>query len=216
MMSGDFTRQLLSDWHEGDKEALGRLIERNLDWIRGRVVKRLGPLLRAKGDATDYVQDAMVEVLRFGPKFVMSDEAQFRALMTKIIENVLRGRHDWFTAARRDAAQEQGSPNGTVIDFDPGRKSITRPSQAFQRAEASELMRLGVGLLEDDDREIIVLRQWDSLSFGDIGERLGIESDTARMRFQRALPRLAEKVSMLRRGDFAALVESIDDYGDEN
>jgi len=88
-MSGDETRRLLEDWHGGDQEALAVLLDRNLGWIRARVEKRMGPLLRAKGGATDYVQDSMVEVLRYGPRFVMSDEAQFRVLMVKIIENVL-------------------------------------------------------------------------------------------------------------------------------
>ncbi|MEM7233395.1 MAG: hypothetical protein AAF517_14550, partial [Planctomycetota bacterium] len=77
-MSGDETRQLLKDWHEGDRGALGSLLDRNIGWIRARVAQRMGPLLKAKGRTTDYVQDAMVEILRYGPRFVMSDESQFR------------------------------------------------------------------------------------------------------------------------------------------
>ena len=202
----DHTRQLLVDWHGGNEGALAELIERNLDWIRGRVRKRMGALLSARGETTDYVQDAMLEVLRYGPKFVMSDEAQFRALLVKIIENVLRGRHDWFTAQRRDAAKERGMQSDTVIDIDPRAGAVTRPSQVFARDEAVELARLGISLLEEEDREIIVLREWDELSFGEIAERLGIKEDAARMRFQRALPKLAEKVSRLRQGNITALL----------
>jgi DNA-directed RNA polymerase specialized sigma24 family protein len=46
-----------------------------------------------------------------------------------------------------------------------------------------------------------MLRQWDGLSFGDVGERLGIAEDAARMRFQRALGRLARLVQRLRAGE---------------
>lgn len=206
-MSGDETRRLLEGWHGGDQGALARLLDRNLGWIRARVEKRMGPLLRAKGGATDYVQDAMVEILRYGPKFVMSDEAQFRVLMAKIIENVLRGRHDWFTAERRAAERECGGSGENALDIDARRRTATRPSQALARDEAIELTRLGIALLGDEDREIIVLRQWDGLSFAEIGDRLGIASDAARMRFQRALPRLAEKVELLSRGDVETLID---------
>lgn len=206
-MSGDETRRLLEDWHGGDREALGRLLDRNLGWIRARVIERMGPLLKAKGQATDYVQDAMVEILRYGPKFVMSDESQFRVLMVKIIENVLRSRHDWFTAQRRDAARERSLSSETVLDIDSRGKTSTPPSQALARAEAIELTRLGIALLDAADREVIILRQWDGLSFGEIADRLGIDADAARMRFRRALPRLAEKVDLLGRGDVTALLE---------
>ncbi|MFN0060384.1 MAG: RNA polymerase sigma factor [Planctomycetota bacterium] len=205
-MSGNETRVLLEEWHGGDKDALGRLLARNLDWIRGRVANRMGPLLQAKGSATDFVQDALLEVLRYGPKFVMSDEAQFRALMAKIVENVLRGRHDWFTAQRREAAKEYGGASGTVLDLDALRRTVTRPSQTFEKQETVELIQLGISLLEDEDREIIILRQWDDLSFEEIADRLGVQTDTARMRFNRALPKLAEKVDMLRRGDVATIL----------
>lgn len=202
----DETRQLLQHWHGGDPQALARLLDRNLGWIRKRVANRMGALLQAKGTPTDYVQDAMVEVLRYGPKFVMTDEAQFRALMAKIVENVLRGRSDWFTAERRAANRERGGASDTVLDIDPHRKPVTRPSQAFERDEAAEIARLGISLLDESDREVIILRQWDDLPFGEIAKRLDTTEAAARMRFERALPKLAEKIALLRSGDIDTLV----------
>lgn len=200
------TRVLLERWYDGDEAALAALIDRNIDWIRGRVQKRLGPLLQKKGSATDYVQDAMVELLRYGPRFVMSDEAQFRALVCKIIENVMRGRHDWFTAERRNVEKERPMGSGTAVDLDAKGKTVTRPSVAFQRRESTELVRLGIGLLEDEDRDVLLRRQWDGASFAEIAEELGVSEDAARMRFNRALPKLAEKVELLMKGDFDTLL----------
>lgn len=204
---GKETRQLLNDWHQGHEGALEALLERNLGWIRKRVSRRLGPLLRAKGETGDYVQDAMVDVLRYGPKFVMSDEAQFRALLAKIIENVLCGRHDWFTAQRRSADRERPMERETILDFDRIRHaSSTRPGEALERDESKEFARIGISLLEEADREIILLRQWDELSYLEIGERLQVSENTARMRFERALPKLARVVARLKAGDIDALL----------
>ena len=60
------TPDLLRRWHEGDEAALSRLLERELPWIRQLVHRRLGPLLRRSGETQDFVQEAMVEVLRYG------------------------------------------------------------------------------------------------------------------------------------------------------
>ena len=57
-MSGDQTRVLLQQWHGGDREALGELIDRNIGWIRGRVAKRMGALLASRVlQATVYLPD---------------------------------------------------------------------------------------------------------------------------------------------------------------
>lgn len=154
----DQTRPALNDWHGGDQAALVCLLDRSLEWIRKRVAKRMGAVLQAKGETVDYVQDAMVEVLRYGPKFVMTDESQSPALMAKIVENVLRSEA---IDSRPSAAPRTGSgaPRDTILDLDPSRKPVTRRSQVYARSEAVELARLGIGLLDDADREVIILRQ---------------------------------------------------------
>ncbi len=52
-------------------------------------------------------------------------------------------------------------------------------------------LQLAIELLAPDDRRVILLRVWQQLEFGAIAALLGIAEDAARMRFQRALPRLA-------------------------
>ena len=51
-----------------------------------------------------------------------------------------------------------------------------------------------------DDRDLIVLREWSGESFAAIGARFGVPENTARMRFSRAVGRLATQVDLLRRG----------------
>jgi DNA-directed RNA polymerase specialized sigma24 family protein len=55
-------------------------------------------------------------------------------------------------------------------------------------------------LLDREDREVIWLRHWLELPFEEVGEQLGLAADAARMRYQRALPRLAECLAKLRSG----------------
>ncbi|MBK8976921.1 MAG: sigma-70 family RNA polymerase sigma factor [Planctomycetes bacterium] len=194
------TAILLRRWHAGEQGALQELLQRDLGWIREHVQRRLGGLLRQKGETQDYVQDAMVEVLRYGPRFVMHDRDRFRGLLVRIIENVLRDRHDWFTAKRRAIQRERPLPDDSVIDLDLSLESVTRPSEHAARGERESWVRLALELLPPDDRRVILLRQWDELPFEEIGARLGCSTDAARMRFQRALPKLARKIEELRAG----------------
>ena len=57
-----------------------------------------------KVESSDIVQDAALQFLKYGPRFILSDEEKFRALLVRIVENVLRDKHDWFSARRRAIA----------------------------------------------------------------------------------------------------------------
>ena len=201
------TYQLLEKWHGGDDEALGAILARDLPWIRERVAARCGDALKERVDSEDIVQEAMIEVLRYGPRFAMADRDAFRGLMVRIIENVIRGQHDFHNALRRELAREKPLPSASMIRLDPGHKSVTRPSQALERSEREAWVRLALELLDRDDREILLLRQWKELSFGEIAEQLGIQENTARMRFARALPKLASKVAQLQEGAIDSAID---------
>lgn len=158
------------------------------------------PLLRKKGETGDYVQDAMIQFLRFGPSFTLSNEAHFRALLLRIVENTLHNKYDWFTARRREMARERPLPTDSVLALDPHPESMKTPSKLAAHQEREAWIRLGMELLDPEYREILILRKWDSLSFMAIGERLGISKDAARMKHNRALLQLSERIWDLRCG----------------
>lgn len=210
----DETRELLIRWHGGDNDALAALVERDLTWLSDHVRRHLGPRLRRLNDTHDMIQNAMVEVLRCGPRFVVADRNHFRNLIARMVGNVLCGEHDRLTAAKRDVDREQhlGSGEGIawLVDDERGRES---PSEEASRSELSAMVRLALELLEPEDRRLIVWREYQGESFAEIASRLGQKEDAARMRFQRALPRLAAELTRLRKRDLSSLAisEDLDD-----
>jgi RNA polymerase sigma-70 factor (ECF subfamily) len=196
----DATIELLRRWHGGDRGALDALLQRDLPWLRERVRQRLGDLLREKGDPDDYVQEIVVEVLQYAPRFLLEDRRQFRALLARIVENTLRDRDEWFRRKRRDLHKERPIPTDTVLWLDRPRDSVTRPSQHAIQDEQRAYTRLAMELLDGDDRKVLLLREWDGLSFAEIGAQLGTSENAARMRFQRAMQRLAREVERLVQG----------------
>ena len=200
------TAYLLREWQEGDDESLVTLLERHLPWLRRYVRRQMKAPLRVHAETTDLVQDAVLELLRYGPRFRVSEEVHFRALMARIVVNTLRGKHDWFTALRRNIARERPLSVGSILDLDAGADLSPTPSQVLGRQERQAWIRMGLELLEPEVREVIVFREWEGLSFVEIGRRLEISEGTARKRYQRAVPRLAEVVCSLRRGGLPDLL----------
>ena len=56
--------------------------------------------------------------------------------------------------------------------------------------------------MDPADRRILVLREWDDRSFVEIGELEGLTANAVRMRWTRAVARLADRIEKLRRGEF--------------
>jgi len=194
------TSRLLKKWHSGERAGLDGLLDRHLPWIRNHVRGRLGSLLRVKAETMDYVQDAMVQFLKYGPSILVAEDDHFRALFVRIVENSIRNQYDWFTAQRRAVSREKPLPPDTVLSIDRPVDRVVRPSQEAANNENEAWVRLGLELIDADDSKVLILRQWQDLSFAAIGERLDISAAAARMRHNRAVTRLAREVGKLRRG----------------
>ena len=160
-----------------------------------------------RGETQDYVQEAMIRILQYGPRFVIESKAGFRALISRIVENHLRDKHDWLTAEKRSPSRERELPADSVLDLDRPEQSVTRPSEYAARHEQQEWVRLAMEVIDPLDRDILLLRQWEELSFSEIGERMDLAEDAARMRFNRAVKRLGHKVKALREDGVRAIAE---------
>jgi RNA polymerase sigma factor (sigma-70 family) len=198
------TLSLLRRWHAGDDEALASLLERHRDAVRALVHQRLGGFLRQREETDDFVQEAMLQVLRDGPRFQIADDRHFRLLLARIVENVIRDRHGYHTAGRRAPARERAISRESVLVLDPPRAGAATPSQITDQREQEAWVQLALELLEADDRRLIVAREWGDVPFAELGAELGTSEDAARMRHQRALVKLGRKVGELRRGGIQA------------
>lgn len=199
---GEDTQNLVERSRQGDAAALHQLLLRELDWIRATVSRNLGGIVRRLDDTSDVVQEAVIRVLQNGPRVSIADRAQFRALMSKVVLSTLHSLASRYRAAKRghdqraDGYDPDHAPGGQA---GPGR-SHTGPQSRAVREEEGAWIRLARDLLSTDDQDALHLREWEGLAFADIGRRLGISEDAARMRCVRATRRLGEIVLLLKAG----------------
>ncbi len=199
------TAQALTEWRDGNRKRLEGLVEANLPWIEGKIRYRLTPFLRKKGDTCDYMQDALAQFFRYAPRFVISDENDFKAILLTIAKNVLHNAYDWYSAKRRNVALERPLPQDTVLNLDPPRGRDRTPSSAAGQHEREAWVRFGMEFLDHEDREVLVLRQWDKKSFEEIGQHFQISSKAAWMKHRRAIDRLSRAIFNLRSGKLSRL-----------
>jgi RNA polymerase sigma factor (sigma-70 family) len=193
----DPTRALLERWRDGDQGAIDLLLQRELPWVRELVRRHLGPKLKGRMGESDCVQEAMLDFLRDGVRFVVADRHQLRGLLARIVDNNLRDQDAWWRARRRAADREQPLPSRSSLDL---AATGARPSAAAHAGEAREWVRLAVELIDPEDRKVIVRRDWDGVEFTELGAELGLSANAARMRWVRAVARLGDKVAELRSG----------------
>jgi len=202
----------LEKWNSGDRKGLNTLIARDLDFIRRYVHSKLSAPLRQKAETGDIVQDAMLQFLRYGPRIHLSDKQHFRALLCRIIGNVIKDKYDWFCAKRRAMAREKPLSSDSILDLDPPQGATKcSPSQLASHNERESWIRLGLELLEPDERAVIILRDWEKRTFAKIAEEFGYSEDTAQRRYTKALASLAEKVIFLRTGNIEDLLDVDED-----
>ncbi|MEO0649899.1 MAG: sigma-70 family RNA polymerase sigma factor [Planctomycetota bacterium] len=210
--SDQSTVVMLHRWFDGDSEAIEQLLGENLAWMQGYVRKHLNPGLRRRFDSMDVVQDGALRILRYNPRHPPANRAQLRALFKKALLDTLRDKIDHIRAGRRSIDREESMAGAVGSDLQPlGRSAEEAPDAAAEKQELREWVKLALQFLDPVDREVILGREYRREPFEVIADELGIASaDAARMRYNRALPRLALKIRELRRHETDSRREAAD------
>jgi RNA polymerase sigma-70 factor (ECF subfamily) len=186
------TQDLLGQARRGDAAAFERLFARCRDDLRRMVDLRLEPRLRARVDPSDVVQEAQLEAFRRLADFLERQPMPFHLWLRKTAyERLLMLRRRHVAAARRSVAQEVELPDRSS-QLLARRLLDTRATPAAQaeRRELEERVSRALALLAEDDREILLLRNFEGLSYQEVGHLLDLVPATARKRHGRALLRL--------------------------
>lgn len=141
----------------GHDASLNDLMDRHGEPVFRFLVRLLGN----EDDAQDLAQETFVRVYdshnRFRPEF------KFTTWMYTIAANLARNHFRW--RARHPAISLEASHPETVQTVtDEMCSSIDIPSESAQLAERAAAVRAAVGRLPDDQREALVLCEWQEFS----------------------------------------------------
>lgn len=187
----DETSGLLNELRHG-QPAFDRLFSRHRDALRATVSLRFDPALRGRLDPSDVVQDTQMEAFRRLPEYLQRQPMPFHLWLRKMAhERLIMMRRRHLGASCRAVASELPLPDQSSAMLARNLLSNEQsPSQQVETAELAQRVRLALGQLPDMDREILLMRTFEMLSYDDIACVLEIESAAARKRYGRALLRL--------------------------
>jgi DNA-directed RNA polymerase specialized sigma24 family protein len=150
------------------------------------------------------VQDLMLRALDYAPRFRVANRAQFRALMSRMLANLLVDRARCLGRQPSPMTLSEVDARRARLDLTGG--ATAAPLAAAERQEQLGWIRLGLEFLPLLERQLIRARTFDELDHAAVGARLGLSADACRMRVQRAMLRLAGVVQRLQQGQLEALL----------
>jgi RNA polymerase sigma-70 factor (ECF subfamily) len=188
------TRRLLDEAGQGQDEAFNLLFERHRSLLLRVVELRLDNRVRARVDPSDVVQDTYLEAFRRLPDFLKRAPMPFHLWLRKTAqERALMTNRQHLGASRRSVDRELPLPEYCSADL--ARQLLAAgptPSQQAAQGELSRLVGQAVAKLPVADREVLLMRTFEGLPYGEIAGILGIDPAAARKRHGRALLRLHE------------------------
>jgi RNA polymerase sigma-70 factor (ECF subfamily) len=177
--------QLMLEFRGGSREAFVALFERYREAIWRFFRRRVDDPARAE----ELAQDAFVAILQGGTRY--EPRASFRSYLFGIAYNL------WMADRRKSANRRPAQ----VLDEEPAAPASAEPVEAIW-------VRRALNRLDADDREILMLREYEQLSYQQIADLLHLPVNTVRSRLFRArmalkdalAPRVANVVRMTHDG----------------
>jgi len=186
------TRRLLEAVQKGDARAFDRLFARHRPALRQVIALRLDPRLRARIDPSDVVQETQMEAFRRLEDFLARRPMPFRLWLRKTAyERLLMLQRQHVHAARRSTAREVPLPErSSLLLAQRMLGSGSTPSQRLDQAELARRLGQALGQLAEADRDLLLMRNFEDLSYPEIAYLLDMDPAAARKRHGRALLRL--------------------------
>ena len=186
------TRELLQRVRQGDRQAFGELFEGHRPYLVQFVELCLDPRLRPRVDPSDVVQEAQLEAVRRLRDYLDRPGMPFRLWLRHLAhDRLLKLRRHHLATARRARSREVALPDRSSLAL--AQQLLARGPTAGEQLDQRELaqrVRQALAQLAESDREVLLLRNFEGLSYQEIAYILGIEPAAARQRHGRALLRL--------------------------
>lgn len=170
---------------QGDLSAYDALVTRH----RGRIFAMIRNMIRQEADAWDISQEVFIKAWNALPKF--EAKARFSTWIYRIAHNAV---YDW---ARKRKIHSAGELNDEIFQrerIDPASSTTPSggesPDETMAHGELREKIEAALAKLSDDQREAVVLKDVQGLSYKEIAEVMSCNIGTVMSRLYYARQKL--------------------------
>lgn len=192
----EVTQNLVHAVAAGNEHAVNDLMNRHRDALRRMVHFRLDRKIAGRIDASDVVQDVLLEANRRLKEYVADPSMPFHLWIRQLAKDRMIDLHRRHHALKRSVDKEQplnagkfGDRSSLDLAAQLSDQELT-PAAAVIRKELEERFLAALDQLDESEREIIVMRHVEHLGNGEVAEALQLSPAAAGMRYLRAIRRL--------------------------
>ncbi|WP_165221717.1 sigma-70 family RNA polymerase sigma factor [Aquisphaera insulae] len=183
----------------GDRTARELLLDRYRDHLRRMVVVRLDRRVSSRLDASDIVQETLMEADRRLDDYLRDRPIPFHAWLRRIAGDRIVDAHRVHVASQKRSVNREDNIPALP---DESSKALVRslfaddtsPTQRVIRDENLEAVRSAIESLSGKDRDLLAMRHLEHLSISEIAEAVGISEGAVKVRLLRALVRLRARL----------------------
>jgi RNA polymerase sigma-70 factor (ECF subfamily) len=181
-------RGLVEECRRGDPNAFSRLVALH----EGLVYNLAARLLGDPEEAKDVSQDVFLQVYRMLPRF--EGRSSLKTWIYRIVVNQCRNRQRWWRRRKRDRALplEELTASESALLAAP---RADGPEEETARREESRRVQDALLRLSLDHRAVLLLREVEELSGGEIALALGVPEGTVKSRLARARDALRQALT---------------------
>ena len=181
MSTGPSDTEIISLVLKGDHNAYALLVERYKSYVFTLTLR----FTKNREDAEEVSQDIFVKAYRSLADF--RGTAKFSTWLYTIVNTTC------ITFLRKKRLEVHSLDDEKTFEIADSQDSGFRANQVEQKSRLN-MVNQAIALLNPDDAEIITLFYKNEQSLEEIGQILGLEANTAKVRLHRARARLKEKM----------------------
>ncbi len=195
------TQELLQQANAGEPAAVNALLDRHREALRRMIDLRMDRAIQQRVDASDIVQDVLMEANRRLKEYLKDPVMPFHLWLRHMARDRLIDAHRRHRqAARRSLDREQPLVAARYLDqstLDLAGQLADReltPAAAATWHELQRRFQAALDTLEEQDQEVVLMRHFEHLGNSEVAQALGLSEAAAGMRYLRAMRRLREKL----------------------
>ena len=173
-------QQLVSNYLEGNVSALETLVKRHKERIYTFVISKV----RNQELAEDIFQDVFFKVIKSLQKGKYNEEGKFLPWVMRIAHNLVI---DHFRKAKRMPIVGKLKSDDDFDIFDIISNGEQTSEYTMMEGEQHEQLKKMIQELPEEQRQVLVMRHYEELSFKEIAEKTGVSINTALGRMRYAL-----------------------------
>lgn len=186
--------RFLERLRQRDEAAFAQLVERN----QGPIYRLLLRMLRNPAEAEDVAQDVFVSAFKALDSF--RGDSALSTWLYRIAQNHGKNRIKYLARRTRDTARapiprDEGTPGNSAHGPEDA-----QPDSTALAHEAERHIDQALRMLDEEQRELLALRDVEHLSYDEIVQLTGLPLGTVKSRLHRARLALAQRFTALQEG----------------